>query len=177
MKDLRKNERIRIRQVRVIDETGAHLGIIETADALKIAIDKGLDLVEVSPESAPPVCKIMHYSKYKYEQHKKEQKAKKLHHQSRLKELRLRPVSEEHDIQVRLNQAKGFLKKGNRVLFNLFFKGREISHKELGYKLLERIKRELKDVSKIDKPVTKEGYRLTLVLSPNSASTGGEQPR
>ena len=169
IKDLRKNERIRIKTVRVIDETGVHIGIMPTADALKMALEKGFDLVEVSPEAAPPVCKIMSYSKYKYEEHKKEQKAKKQHHQGRLKELRLRPITENHDIMVRVNQAKGFLKKGDRVLFNLFFKGREITHKEIGFKLLERIRDELKDVAKIDKNISKEGHRLTLLLAPGNA--------
>jgi len=153
----------------VIDETGVHIGIMPTADALKMALEKGFDLVEVSPEAAPPVCKIMSYSKYKYEEHKKEQKGRKQHHQGRLKELRLRPITENHDIMVRVNQAKGFLKKGDRVLFNLFFKGREIAHREIGFKLLERIREELKDVAKVDKNISKEGHRLTLLLAPGNA--------
>ena len=166
IKDLRKNDRIRIKTVRVIDETGVHIGIMPTADALKMVWEKGFDLVEVSPEAAPPVCKIMSYSKYKYEEHKKEQKAKKQHHQGRLKELRLRPITEDHDIMVRVNQAKEFLEKGDRVIFNLFFKGREITHKELGFKLLERIRDELKGVAKVDKNISKERHRLTLIFLP-----------
>lgn len=145
-----------------------------TADALKMALEKGFDLVEVSPDAAPPVCKIMSYSKYKYEEHKKEQKAKKQHHQGRLKELRLRPITEEHDLMVRVNQAKGFLKKGDRVLFNLFFKGREIAHKEIGFKLMERIRDELKGVAKVDKNISREGHRLTLILAPSN--TQSEKP-
>ncbi|MBI5778867.1 MAG: translation initiation factor IF-3 [Planctomycetes bacterium] len=174
IKDLRKNDRIRIKTIRVIDETGTHLGIMPTADALKMALEKGFDLVEVSPDAAPPVCKIMSYSKYKYEEHKKEQKAKKQHHQGRLKELRLRPITEEHDLMVRVNQAKGFLKKGDRVLFNLFFKGREIAHKEIGFKLMERIRDELKGVAKVDKNISREGHRLTLILAPSN--TQSEKP-
>jgi translation initiation factor IF-3 len=168
IKDLRKNERIRIKTIRVIDETGTHLGIMPTAEALQMALEKGFDLVEVSPEAAPPVCKIMSYSKYKYEEHKKIQKTKKQSQHGRLKELRLRPKTEDHDIMVKVNQAKDFLKKGNRVLFNLFFKGREITHKEIGFKLLDRIKDELKDVAKIDKHVSKEGHRLTMILAPGN---------
>ena len=159
----------------MIDEVGVHIGIMPTADALKMALEKGFDLVEVSPEAAPPVCKIMSYSKYKYEEHKKEQKAKKQHHQGRLKELRLRPITEDHDIMVRVNQAKEFLKKGDRVLFNLFFKGREITHKEIGFKLMERIKNELKDVAKVDKNISKEGHRLTLILAPGNVQPAKPQ--
>lgn len=142
-----------------------------TAEALQLAMEKGFDLVEVSPEAAPPVCKIMSYSKYKYDEHKKVQKTRKQSQHGRLKELRLRPKTEDHDIMVKVNQAKEFLKKGNRVLFNLFFKGREITHKELGFKLLDRIKEELKDVTKVDKHVTKEGHRLTMILAPGNPST------
>ena len=123
-------------------------------------------MVEVSPDADPPVCKIMSYSKYKYEQHKKEQKEKKQHHQGRIKELRLRPITDEHDIQVRLNKAKEFLQKGNKVIFNLFFKGRENTHREIGFRLLERIKQELIECSKIEKSISPEGSRLTLVLGP-----------
>lgn len=155
----------------MIDEIGTHLGIMPTADALKMALEKGFDLVEVSPDAAPPVCKIMSYSKYKYEEHKKEQKAKKQHHQGRLKELRLRPITEEHDLMVRVNQAKEFLSKGDRVLFNLFFKGREIAHKEIGFKLMERIRNELKGVAKVDKNISREGHRLTLILAPGNVQT------
>lgn len=147
------------------------MGIMPTAEALQLAMEKGFDLVEVSPEAAPPVCKIMSYSKYKYDEHKKVQKTRKQSQHGRLKELRLRPKTEDHDIMVKVNQAKEFLKKGNRVLFNLFFKGREITHKELGFKLLDRIKEELKDVTKVDKHVTKEGHRLTMILAPGNPST------
>ena len=131
-----------------------------------MAYDRGYDLVEVSPDAAPPVCKIMSYSKFKYEQHKKEQKAKKQHHQGRIKELRLRPITEEHDIQVRLNKAKEFLQKGDKVIFNLFFKGRENTHKEIGFRLMERVRQELMAFAKIEKPISTEGSRLTLVLGP-----------
>lgn len=152
--------------MRVVDETGAHIGIIQTADALKMAYDRGYDLVEVSPDAAPPVCKIMSYSKFKYEQHKKEQKEKKQHHQGKIKELRLRPITEEHDIQVRLKKAKEFLGKGNKVIFSLFFKGRENTHRDIGFRLMERIKKDLMEYSKIEKPISPEGPRLTLVLGP-----------
>jgi translation initiation factor IF-3 len=149
----------------VIDETGKHLGIIPTADALKMAYDKDLDLVEIASESAPPVCKIMSFSKYKYEEHKKIQKENKLHRHTKTKELRLRPLTDEHDIQVKLNHAKELLEKGNKVIFNLFFRGRENAHKELGFKLMTRIQNELLDVSKIEKPLKLEGKRLSLMLS------------
>lgn len=152
--------------MRVVDEAGAHIGVIQTADALKMAYERGYDLVEVSPDAAPPVCKIMSYSKFKYEQHKKEQKENKQHHQGKIKELRLRPITEEHDIQVRLKKAKEFLAKGNKVIFSLFFKGRENTHRDIGFRLMERIKKELTEYSKIEKHISPEGPRLTLVLGP-----------
>ena len=130
-----------------------------------MALEKGFDLVEVSPDANPPVCKIMSYSKFKYDQHKKEQKEKKQHHQNRIKELRLRPITDEHDIQVRLSKAKEILGKGDKVLFNLFFKGRENTHKELGYRLMERIQKELANFAKVEKPVKAEGSRLILILT------------
>ena len=133
--------------------------------ALRIAYDKGFDLVEVSPDANPPVCKIMSYSKYKYDMHKKEQKEKKQHHQNKVKELRLRPITEEHDVQVRLNKAKEILGKGDKILFTVIFKGRENTHKDLGYNILQRIQAELADFSKIEKPISAEGSRLTLVLA------------
>jgi translation initiation factor IF-3 len=159
------NERIRIREIRVIDETGQHLGIMPTADALKMAYDKDLDLVEIAPEAAPPVCKIMSFSKYKYEQHKKEQKEKKLHLSTKTKELRLRPLIDEHDIHVKLNHAKELLQKGNKVMFNVFFRGRENIHKEIGFQLMTRIQNELVGVSKVEKPLKLQGKRLSLILS------------
>lgn len=140
--------------------------MIATEEALKMAQERGLDLVEVSPNAAPPVCKIMDYSKYKYNQHKKEQKDRRKHHQTRIKEVRLRPITDEHDIQVKLKHSREWLTRGDKVLILVVFRGREITHKEIGYQMLERCSKELKDVAKVEKPATKEGYKLTLTLAP-----------
>jgi len=131
-----------------------------------MAHDRGLDLVEIAPNAAPPVCKIMDYSKFKYSQHKKEQKDKKKRHETRIKEVRLRPITEEHDIQVKLKHSREWLTKGDKVLAVVVFKGREMTHREIGYKLLERFTTELKDIAKVEKAATKEGYKITLTLTP-----------
>lgn len=130
-----------------------------------MALERGYDLVEISPNAAPPVCKIMDYGKYKYAAHKKEQKTKKRHHQTRIKELRMRPITEEHDIQVKINHARKFITEGDKVLVTVQFKGRQITHKELGYALLGRVTNELADVAKLEKPITKEGYKLSIILA------------
>ena len=140
--------------------------MIPTEQALKMAHEKGLDLVEVSPNAAPPVCKIMDYSKYKYSQHKKEQHDKKKRHLMKIKEIRLRPITDEHDLQVKLNHSRDFVARGDKVLVTMRFKGREITHKEVGYQVMERFVKELQDVAKVENPVKKEGYKLTLTLAP-----------
>ncbi|MFH1228408.1 MAG: translation initiation factor IF-3 [Planctomycetota bacterium] len=160
------NERIRIRSIRLIDENGGQVGLIATEEAVKMAHDRGLDLVEIAPNAAPPVCKIMDYSKFKYSQHKKEQKDKKKRHETQIKEVRLRPITEEHDIQVKLKHSREWLSRGDKVLVVIIFKGREMTHREIGYKLLERFTNELKNIAKVEKSATKEGYKLTLTMTP-----------
>jgi len=153
-------------QVRLIDAEGGQLGLMLTDEALKRARESGLDLVEVAPEAKPPVCKIMDYGKFKYEQKKKAHAAKTKQKVTHVKELRLRPKTEEHDLLVKVRKAKEFLADGDRVQVNMIFKGREMAHIELGKTLLERFATEIADVGKVDKPALLDGKRMTLSLAP-----------
>lgn len=142
------------------------LGVLPTDEARKIAWERGLDLVEVSPNAAPPVCKIMDYGKYKYAEHKKLQQTKRKQHRVQIKEIRLRPLTEEHDIQVKLNHIKGFIKKGDKVVITMVFKGREMAHRDIGYALLNRLTKETEEIAKVDNPITRLGSRFSLSLVP-----------
>jgi translation initiation factor IF-3 len=144
------------------------LGLILTEEAMKRARETGLDLVELAPDAKPPVCKIMDYGKFKYEQKKKAHQAKTKQKITHLKELRLRPKTEEHDFQVKLKKAKEFLADGDRVQVSMIFKGREMAHLDLGKTLLERFGVEIVDVGKIERPALLDGRRMTLVLVPKA---------
>lgn len=162
----RLNEQIRVRQVRLIDETGAMVGVIATDEARRLARERGYDLVEVSPDAVPPVCKLLDYGKFKYEQKKKTQSAKKKQHVQVLKEVRMRPLTEEHDLLTKIKHAREFLEQGDKVLFTVFFKGREQAHKEIGRAMMERIKTELDDVGKVERDVSMLGPRMQVTLIP-----------
>ena len=165
-KYIRVNERIRVPQVRLIDNTGEQIGIIPTREALKMAIDKGYDLVEISPSAKPPVCKIMDYGKYKYELSKKVKSAKKKQHVIHMKEMRLRPKIEEHDYQFKLRHIREFLEKGNKVKIFVVFRGREMAHPELGQKIIQRLEEDLKDLGMIEQKAKSEGRNLSLTFMP-----------
>jgi len=166
--DLRANRQIRIKDVYLIDENGEPIGEFSTFEALKRAEAVGLDLVEISPNARPPVCKIMDYGKFKYRQQKKNAAQKT--HQAKVKEVRLHPRTDEHDVVVRIKQAERFLNAGDKVLFSVQFKGREIVHKEFGYRLLERFREEFKLMAKIEKDASMEGRnRMTMLLAPLAA--------
>lgn len=162
----RINRQIRSPQIRLIDETGKNLGIVNIEEALKIAEARGYDLVEVSPSAIPPVCKIMDYGKYKYELQKREKQAKKAQKRIELKELRLRISISDHDLETKIRRAREFLEDGNKVKFNLMFRGREIELTEKGEGLLKRCIEYLKDISIIEKPINKDGRIMMVVLSP-----------
>ena len=157
------NERIRVREVRLIDAEGRQVGIVPTDEARRMAFEAGKDLVEVAPDARPPVCKIMDYGKYKYEQRKKHT-GHKVHH-ARLKEVRLRPKTEEHDYEVKLRHAKEFLEKGDKVQICLMFRGREIVHKDRGEALLQRFINDLQDLAKVERSGPYEGKRMTVLLT------------
>lgn len=161
----RINHQIRIRQIRVIDDEGKQLGVLETVDALALATHKGLDLVEIAPNQRPPVCRIMDYGKYKYEQKKKDQASKRKQHQVHMKEVRLRPAIAEHDLQVRVRQAREFLSEGDKVLLVCLFRGRQMAHKEVGEQVIKNVVTLLADIAKVESPIRMEGKRMVMLLT------------
>jgi translation initiation factor IF-3 len=164
------NERIGVREVRVILDEGeqsVQLGVLPTRDALAKARELGLDLVEVSPTARPPVCKIMDFGKYKYEQAKKARQSKKRQHQVVVKEIKLRPKIETHDYDFKKKHIVEFLEAGDKVKITLQFRGREMAHAALGRKLLDQLADELKDVAKVEAPPRQEGRTMILMLTPS----------
>ena len=160
------NQSIRAKEVRLINPDGEQVGIVPIADALSAAGDFGLDLVEISPNASPPVCKIMDYGRYKYEQTKKRQEAKKKQSTFQLKEIKVRPKTGEHDLQVKLGHIKKFIGKKDKVKVTVMFRGREITLSQLGNEMLERIAEETADIAVIEQSPKFEGRTLVMVLSP-----------
>jgi translation initiation factor IF-3 len=165
-KGLRVNERIRIKEVRVILPDGTQLGIVPTEEALQKAYSMTLDLVEVAPEARPPVCRIMDYGKFRYEQSKKAREAKKKQTVIELKEIKLRPKTEEHDFQFKAKHAERFLKDGNKAKITMMFRGREMVRMDRGKALLTRFVEALKDVAVVEQQPKVEGRNMTLILAP-----------
>lgn len=160
------NERIRFPKIRVIDTDGEQLGILSPQEALRIAIEKELDLVLVSDKADPPVCRIMDYGKYKFEQEKKAREAKKKQHTSEVKEVKMRYKIEDHDYRVRINQAERFLKSGDKVKATVMFRGREIQHTDLAEDLLKRMATDLQEIAEVQQAPKKEGRSMMMLLSP-----------
>ncbi len=160
------NRMIRVPQVRVIDADGNQLGVMATKDALSAAEAVGLDLVEIAATAAPPVCRIMDYGKYKYQLSKKAKDAKKKQTVIQVKEMKLRGKTGEHDFQFKLRNIKRFLGEGDKVKVFIVFKGREITHTELGMGMLKRVAEELKDVAAIETPAKLEGRNMTMLVAP-----------
>jgi translation initiation factor IF-3 len=160
----RINEQIRITPVRVISGDGALLGIMPTEQAIQIANEADLDLVEVAPNERPPVCRIMDFGKFKYQQKKKQHKTH-VHH-SKIKEIRVRPKTGEHDIDFKVNQARGFLAHKDKVVISVVFRGREIAHVEEGHRVIKQILAQLEDISKVDAVPSQQGKRIVCTLSP-----------
>jgi translation initiation factor IF-3 len=157
---------IRVPKVKLVDENGTMVGEVDTAVARTMARERGFDLVEVAPDARPPVCKLLDYGKFKYEEKKK----KKVTHQKELKEVRLRPRTDAHDLQTKLNHARGFLEEGHKVLFTVFFRGREQAHKEFGRAMMEKISRELDDISKVEHEISQMGPRMHMTLMPKGGA-------
>jgi translation initiation factor IF-3 len=175
--NFRHNEQIRISPIFLIDEAGTQIGSTSTAEALRKAREAGLDLVEVAPNARPPVCKILDYGKWRYQQQKKEDKSRASSRGGQLKEIKFRTVKiGEHDLMIKVNHAREFLKEGNKVQFTLQFRGREMAHQELGRDIFTKVKQELWPVSKVERDAKMEGRRMTLVLQPDHKPAGAKQP-
>ncbi len=167
---IRVNQRIRVPEVRVVNEDGQQLGIMSTDAARDIAARIGLDLVEISPNGQPPVCKIMDYGKYKYELKKKASVAKKSQHQSQVKEVKLRPRIDEHDLSFKVNNARRFLIDGDKVKCTVMFRGREIVHTQIGRDLLEQVQERLSEVAKPETRPQMEGRTLSMIFAPDKVA-------
>jgi translation initiation factor IF-3 len=153
-------------EVRLVDDVGEMIGVVPLAQALKLAQEKGLDLVEVSPTAEPPVCKILDFGKFKYEAKKKSHGAKKKQKIVELKEIKLRPNIGINDYEVKLRSIKKFIAEGDKVKITLRFKGREITHQEIGYKLLERLKGDVEEISKIELAPKMDGKQMLMIITP-----------
>jgi len=162
----RTNDRIRASEVQVIDSSGQNLGTLSLKEAIDIAKQEGLDLIEISPNAKPPVCKIIDIGKYRYDLQKKTNKAKKKQKIVNLKEIKLRPVTDTHDYNFKLKNAKKFLEKGDKVKFTVRFKGREMQHTNLGHKLMQKIIDDIKDIGKIEIRPKFEGRQIIMIIQP-----------
>ena len=160
------NERIRAPEVQVISSDGKNLGTLSTQEAINIAKQEGLDLIEISPNANPPVCKIMDMGKYKYDLQKKANQAKKKQKTVSLKEIKLRPGTEAHDYNFKIKNAKKFILKGDKVKFTVKFKGREMQHTDLGKDLMNKIIEETKDIAKVESKPKFEGRQMVMIIQP-----------
>jgi len=163
---VRVNERIRVREVRVIDDTGQQLGIMAPPAAVAIARQKGLDLVEISPTAVPPVCRIMDYGKYQYQEQKRAREAKKHQRIIEVKEIKFRPKVDEHDYQFKKKHIERFLADGDKVKATIFFRGRENAHPEIGRRILERLIADLSELGMPEAEPQKEGNQLHTIIAP-----------
>ncbi len=163
---MRVNRQIRAREVRVIDNEGNQLGIMHPRDAYMMAQEKGLDLVEVAPMAKPPVCRILDYGKYMYQQSKRQHEAKKHQKMTQVKEVKFRPKIDQHDYEFKKKHILRFLKEENKVKATIMFRGREITHSEIGRQILEQLMEELADVASVERMPKLEGYNMTMILAP-----------
>ena len=160
----RINEKIRVSQVRVIGADGTQLGVLPTEEAMQVAIQDGLDLVEVASDAKPPVCRIMDYGKFKYQQKKRQHRTHT--HQTKVKEIRVRPKTGVHDISVKVSKARDFLSHKDKVLLTVMFRGREMAHIQEGRRVITEIIEQLEDVAKVESPPSQFGRRITCTLAP-----------
>jgi len=162
----RINQEIRSRDVQLIDDTGANRGITPTHEAIAIAQAAGLDLVEISPNTTPPICKILDYGKYKYQAQKKAAEARKKQKTVEVKEIKLRPGIDTHDYDVKMRSMRRFFEEGDKVKVTLRFRGREMAHQDLGYKLLDRVKEDTATIAKVELSPMSEGRQIVMILAP-----------
>ena len=161
----RLNDEITADEIRLISEKGEQLGIVSLEVALEQTQESGLDLIEIAPNGRPPVCKMVDYGKLKYEKKKKQQQSKKKQHVIKIKEIRLRPRIEEHDLMTKLNQGRKFLSNGAKLKVTLMFRGRELSRIDLGRNVMERVLEELADIAEVEKDIPLEGRRMSIILN------------
>jgi translation initiation factor IF-3 len=162
----RMNEDIRVNEVRLIDETGQNVGVVLTSDALARATTVGLDLVEISPDAAPPVAKILDYGKFKYQEQKKAAEARKRQKVVEIKEIKMRPSIDDHDYDVKMRAIARFFDEGDKVKVTLRFRGREMAHQELGWQVLQRVKTDTEPIAKVESEPRMEGRQMVMVLAP-----------
>ncbi|HEX8136325.1 MAG TPA: translation initiation factor IF-3 [Pyrinomonadaceae bacterium] len=167
------NERIRVPEVRVIDEDGEQLGVLETRDAIRRARERGLDLVEVAPNAEPPVCRIIDYGKFQYEAKKKANEAKKKQVVITVKEVKFRPGTDDHDYDYRMKHAREWLQEGDKVKATIWFRGREMTHRELGARILEKLEHDLQDIAEVEARPRMEGNQMFIILAPRRHKGGG----
>jgi len=169
------NEEIRSQKVRLIDETGQQHGIVLIQEALRLADNRGFDLIEISPNANPPVCKLLDYGKYRYEQMKKEKLQRKHQQQTQVKEIRLHPNTDDHDFEYKARHARRFLEEGNKVKATVIFKGREITYKDQGEEILQRLLEKVEDVTKVEQQPKMEGRSMIMMLAPEKKKGSGKK--
>jgi len=162
----RTNDEIRNLEVQLIDQHGVNVGVTETSVAVKMAMDAGMDLVEISPNNNPPVCKIMDYGKYKFQAQKKAAEARKKQKIVEIKEIKLRPMIDDHDYDVKMRAMLRFFEEGDKVKITLRYRGREMAHQEIGTKLLDKVKAAVADIAKVEQDARFEGRQVVMVLAP-----------
>ena len=162
----RVNEQIKAEKVRVVNADGEMVGVISKEEGIEIAFEAGLDLVEVSPNADPPVCKVLDYGKYKYEAQKKANEARKKQKVIDVKEIKMRPGIDEHDYQVKMRSVRRFLDEGDKVKMTIRFRGREMAHQELGMKVLDRVREDVDELAKVEQFPKSEGRLMTMVIAP-----------
>jgi translation initiation factor IF-3 len=162
----RMNEGIRVQEVRLIDQNGQNVGIVSTAEAMKRAGEAGLDLVEISPDASPPVAKILDFGKYKYQEQKKAAEARKRQKVVEIKEIKMRPSIDDHDYDVKMRSIRRFFGDGDKVKVTLRFRGRELSHQEIGWQVLQRVKADTEAIAKVESEPRMEGRQMVMVLAP-----------
>lgn len=168
-KELRINEKIRVKEVRLIDDSGNQHGVISVPDALKMAREAGMDLVEVAPQATPPVCRILDYGKFRFEQDKKLKESKKKQKLVKIKEIRMQPKIEKHDLEFKAKHVKEFLEEGNKVKVTVRFRGRELAHTELGTVVLEKVMETIDGSFNLDRAPQMEGRFMSMILSPKNS--------
>ena len=162
----RINEEIRVREVHLIDKDGANRGTVAVAEAIRLAQEAGLDLVEISPNATPPVCKLLDFGKYKYAEQKKAAEARKKQKVVEVKEIKFRPMIDDHDYEVKMRAMQRFFEEGDKVKVTLRFRGREMAHQEIGVRLLDKVKEETAPIAKVEAEPRLEGRQMTMVLAP-----------